>query len=755
MTVLRADGSMASIGILVLFVLLAGWILLLRENVPAYRVGEYVLSDIPARVTFEYLDKRELGKAQYDAGRRTPDVYKQNGNVWAGLQDALLKLPDLMGDKALDQLSDESKAKFHLVFGQFTTDIDSASMTVFDQSRMSSRRPGYTKSVEAYVKALSHLIILQESQRVGEYARLQDAPGIRPHILIGSTNVNVDDTYSTEPTEELLNKLKVASFANFPEAIQSDVIAYTYHYLSEHPTHVLDDEATTARRNEAEQSVPLSSGMVKYAANRIIKRQGRIEPADVDLLRAEQQAYVAAKVTNTLWLRSNLGIFGIVLVVTLGLAAYIRHYQPRIVRNHARASAIVILLLSMLLMAQLAGASSGSLYLFGIAPTILVAMILAIAYDRRFAMGIAGMHAMLVTVGLNQGIEFFIVLLTGVFTCSYLLDDVRSRSKLVEVGGTTALAMMVATAVTGAITLQPLQPLAYIAKNVLHTGAAGLAVGFIVLGILPFIEKAFRITTSISLLEWADVSQPLMRRLAIEAPGTYNHSLQVATLAEEAAEAVGANSLLCRVGAYYHDIGKINKPDYFIENQHGGVNRHINLSPSVSLLIIIGHVKDGIEMAKEYNLPRSLLPFIQQHHGTTLVEYFYHQACADQQQSRPDQPAISEVQYRYPGPKPRNREIAILMMSDAVESATRAMKEPNAARIESLVHDLCTKRLLDGQFNECDLTMRELEAIERSLAKTLLGIYHGRIAYPGQNTGHASTEPQQARSTGKAGQAAG
>jgi hypothetical protein len=230
-----------------------------------------------------------------------------------------------------------------------------------------------------------------------------------------------------------------------------------------------------------------------------------------------------------------------------------------------------------------------------------------------------------------------------------------------------------------------------------------------------------------TLLELADASQPLMRRLSFEAPGTYSHSLQVATLSEEAADAIHANSLLCRVGAYYHDIGKINKPDYFIENQNGGENRHLNLSPNVSLLIIIGHVKDGVEMAKEYNLPTSLLPFIQQHHGTTLVEYFYHRACDN---ASPDEPKISDTQFRYPGPKPKSKEIAIVMLADAVESATRAMSEPTASRIEALVHELAMKRLTDGQFDECDMTMRDLERIERSLCKTLLSFYHGRIAYP-------------------------
>src|SRR5947208_15983130 len=170
----------------------------------------------------------------------------------------------------------------------------------------------------------------------------------------------------------------------------------------------------------------------------------------------------------------------------------------------------------------------------------------------------------------------------------------------------------------------------------------------------------FKITTTISLLELADASHPLLRRLAMEAPGTYNHSLQVATLAEAAAEAIQANSVLCRVGSYYHDVGKINKADYFIENQQPGCSsRHLNLSPSVSLLIIIGHVKDGVELAREYNLPTNFFPFIQQHHGTTLVEFFYHQACEQQEHQSPDQPAISEVQYRYPGPRPRAKEIAI------------------------------------------------------------------------------------------------
>jgi len=724
----RDDGTLASIGLALVFCVLACTILMMRQDVVPYRPGQYVAEDVHARVTFQVADQRELVNAQQYARLITPRVYKVNGDVWAVLQDQLLKLPDRFGGKTLQDLSPDLTQKFHVDQGVFVSNLDSASVTVFDQSRSSSRRAGYAKGVREYVHALRTLIILPEPQRVEEYSRLQDTTGITPRITLPAVgDVKIDETFSTAPGEELLNKFKTTAFANFPEEIQGDIIAYTINTLQ--PTHVLDEEATAARQNEAERAVPASRGMVTYHANSIIKKAGRIEERDWQLLKAEHKAYLELLPGGAL-LKSRLGLVGIVLAITLALAGYIRQYHPRIVRNHARAAAIIVLMLSMLLLAQLAGIGTGPLLVFGVAPTILVAMIMAIAYDQRFAIGIGVIHAILVTVALDQGIGFFIILFAGVLTCCFLLDDIRSRSKLIEVGGSTALVLMFVTAATGATALDPIEPWGFIGANCLHAGAAGLAVGFVVLGILPFIEKAFRITTSMTLLELADASQPLMRRLALEAPGTYNHSLQVATLSEEAAEAIGANSLLCRVGAYYHDIGKINKSDYFIENQSGGVNRHINLSPSVSLLIIIGHVKDGIEMAKEYNLPTSLFPFIQQHHGTTLVEYFYHQACADQEQCRPDQPAISETQYRYPGPRPRSREVAVVMLADAVESATRAMSEPNAGRIESLVHELCMKRLLDGQFDECEMTMRDIEAIERSLVKTLLGIYHGRIAYP-------------------------
>jgi putative nucleotidyltransferase with HDIG domain len=605
--------------------------------------------------------------------------------------------------------------------------LDSGAITALRAINTKELRRQYELAVENYLKELSAhsdphagqlvaLVLLDPQQRRQDIEAGRKISVQNIGLMYSSWTYTVDAPEFRSLATSIANKF-------FKINLESKIAAITASLLK--PTHVLDEAATNERRNAAEADIASSAGDVKYLANQMLvpRDKGVIEPKDWQLLRDENERYLEGLGSRTL-LTAEFGLVGLVGLVTLFLCAYVAIFQPRVMRNYARSLGIAALMLSMLLLAQLAGIGSGQLHLFGVAPSILAAMILTLAYDQRFALGVGSVLGILTTLGLGQGVEFFMIMETGVVTACLLLKDVRNRGKLIEVGGAAAVAMIGATMDAGASHMDPLR---FIAYNCLYAGAAGLAVGFVVLGILPFVERAFRITTSMTLLELADASHPLLRRLAVEAPGTYSHSLNVATLSEAAAEAIGANSLLCRVAAYYHDVGKINKADYFVENQSGGENRHLNLSPSVSLLIIIGHVKDGIELAREYNLPTSIMPFIQQHHGTTLVEYFYHRAVT---QKDGDQPAISETQYRYPGPKPRSREVAILMVADAVESATRAMTEPNPSRVETLVHELTMKRLLDGQFTDCDLTMRELEKVERALMKTLLGIYHGRIAYP-------------------------
>jgi putative nucleotidyltransferase with HDIG domain len=724
----RASGAIRSIGIAVVFAALAVAIIMLREDVVPYRPGQYVPHDILSRVNFVFHDKSLLDKARQDARLVQPRVYKANGDFWGELEKNLNALPERLAGKKIDEVDPALRSALEL-------DGNTGALSEFEELAADAKdKAAYEKEVAAFVQDLAarQLIIVSEKDYRDEWDTVT-----RRHIVIPDTTQAVverskdalfpvtaspGDSKATELLQNLRNTIQNASHV-FPGLRANRIVAYTVNTLR--PTYVVDAERTIAAQNAAATGVQFSKADQSYVANQPIFLKGQINERDWQILRAEKEAF--NKSLGQAALKAKLGLAATVILTAAVLCWYIGRYQQRIIRNPARAVALGALLVSMLLMAQLAAIGTGPLYVFGLAPTILVAMIIAIAYDQRFAIGVASMHGIIVTAALDQGIGFFLILWVGILTCGFLLDQIRTRSKLIEVGGATALAMIAATIAAGATAMDPLP---FIAKNCLYTGAAGLSVGFLVLGILPFIEKAFKITTGMTLLELADASQPLLRRLSLEAPGTYNHSLQVATLAEAAADAIGANSLLCRVAAYYHDIGKINKPDYFIENQTDGRNRHLHLSANMSFHIIHGHVKDGMALAKEYNLPSVILPFIQQHHGTTVIEYFFDKAKKQMGQLDPDGQEVTEMQFRYGGPKPKNREIAILMLADAAESATRAEKEPSHARIEDLIHTLSMKRLLDGQFDESDLTMRDLELVERTLVKTLTGIYHGRIAYP-------------------------
>ena len=417
----------------------------------------------------------------------------------------------------------------------------------------------------------------------------------------------------------------------------------------------------------------------------------------------------------------------IVVLISLGAAFYIHHYQGRIIKNHARALALVGLFILLLITAKL-----GAFVATGTAVT--AAIILTIAYDQRFAIGMSIFYCLFACFAAEPKTDIdllflFLIMASGAITCCFFLREIRTRMKLLEVSALAAVIVFITALALGF--LAGSQTSEAFSNAGYHTLATFL-VGLIIQSLLPLIEKVFRIATSMTLLDHSDANQPLLKRLAMEAPGTFSHSLLIGSIAEAAAEAISRNGLLCRVGAYYHDIGKTNKPGYFAENETGSTSRHKELSPAMSQLIIVGHVKDGIEMAKEYGLPVVLRQFIETHHGTTLVEYFYNEAkkLKSKDSKLKDVAPPSESEFRYTGPKPRTKEAAIVMLADTVESAVRSLTEVTPTRIEAVVHNMSMKRLQDGQFDECDLSLRELSQIEASISKTLAAHYHGRMAYP-------------------------
>jgi putative nucleotidyltransferase with HDIG domain len=269
---------------------------------------------------------------------------------------------------------------------------------------------------------------------------------------------------------------------------------------------------------------------------------------------------------------------------------------------------------------------------------------------------------------------------------------------------------------------------------------SGMATAFLVGGALPMLESMFRITTDISWLELADLNHPLLKRMTIEAPGTYHHSLVVANLAESAAEAIGANASMARVCSYFHDIGKLVKPDYFTENMRRDRNPHDELAPTMSALIIIAHVKEGVDLALKHNLNQMIIDVIQQHHGTSLVFFFFKRAQQQQEDARAggkimnireeDIPEVREESFRYSGPRPQTKECAIISIADAIESASRSLERVTPQKIDQLITDIIEKRVLDGQLKDCDLTMREIEVVAENFKHTLQSMLHSRVAYP-------------------------
>ncbi|MBN2031896.1 MAG: HDIG domain-containing protein [Deltaproteobacteria bacterium] len=258
----------------------------------------------------------------------------------------------------------------------------------------------------------------------------------------------------------------------------------------------------------------------------------------------------------------------------------------------------------------------------------------------------------------------------------------------------------------------------------------GLLAGIIATGILPLIEVSFGFTTDIKLLELGNLDQPLLRELMVQAPGTYHHSVILSNMVEATAKAIHANPLLAKVSAYYHDIGKIKKPLYFIENQMGVENKHEKLAPSMSSLILISHVKDGVELAREYKLGREIINIIQQHHGTNLISYFYHKAQERVLTKSGKVADVKEEDFRYPGPKPQTKEAGLVMLADMVEAASRSLIDPTPARIQGMVQKIINKVFSDGQLDECELTLKDLHEIAKGFNKTLSGIFHQRIEYP-------------------------
>jgi cyclic-di-AMP phosphodiesterase PgpH len=715
-----------------------------------YRIGDFVDHGIIARVDFKRVDRFNTDRARADAESQTPHIFRNDPEPLVLLPARLrANLREIADSKTLADVSAKTRDAFGLTPDGRGGPANPRGLAP-EEEFASLRRmvtPGIgaaANQIEAVVQEFTDFTAILRTRGLTDVDQFA-ANKIGPDQSLAIVPANAEVPSSVTPQEivfpadvqlaELLKDSGILgqAWSKYPR-LNAGRRLFERWLVKQAPVTLSYDGAATLRaRHEArDRTLPV---MLEYPRNTIlVPARAFIDDERLVVLRTEHEA-LADRLTPARKTLRIITVAGMLLILAAIIGLYLRHNEPRMIASPGRLFVYLTMCVSAVVLGQVL---SFDPWRAEIVPITVVVMVLAIVYGSELAILTAVSLALVLTPSTTGSVGELVLLIAVAVIAVAPLGRIASRSRLVKVGFQTAAACFLISAGFELLAGEPVTA-PWFDQSIFIRGArtAGwcLVAGYLVAGSLPFIEQAFGVVTNISLLEMSDISHPLLRELVRLAPGTYNHSIAVATIGETAAERIGANGLLVRVGAYYHDIGKMLKPHYFVENMtEGSTSRHENLAPAMSTLIIIGHVKDGVDLAEQYNLPRPLIDFIEQHHGTTLVEYFYREASrlADRQ---PDyRPCVEESAFRYPGPKPQSREAGVLMLADAVESASRTLSDPTPKRIENLVHDMAMNRLLDGQFDECSLTLSEIHIIEESLVKSLIGIYHSRIKYPEQRT---------------------
>lgn len=487
------------------------------------------------------------------------------------------------------------------------------------------------------------------------------------------------------------------------------------------PNYVFDLKATEEKRQQSVDAIKVAQikqGQILVEEDELINREIHRKLGLVGLL-DDQQSY-----------KPFLGLALLILLILAGVIYYFeKKDSPISKRNNSLLLYCLIFAITILLMKILSLFQKIDYTHIGyIVPVAMGVMLIKLLINERLAILTSMIFAVCGSVIFNEGItgsfnfSIGVYYLFGCLAGVLFLGEHNLRSKILQTGlFVGGINVVVLTAIM--LIRNGSYSNVEISSYFVMACVSGLVSSVLTIGFMPFFETGFGILSTMKLIELSNPNHPLLRKILTETPGTYHHSVMVANLSESACEAIGANGLLARVAAYYHDIGKTKRPQYFIENQMNIENPHNKLSAQLSKNIIISHVTDGVEMLRKHKMPKEFVDIAEQHHGTTLLKYFYHQA-------KQSNDSIYEDEFRYPGPKPQTKEIAIISIADSVEAAVRSMSNPTPEKIEKLVKSIIADRLQDNQLDECDLTLRELDIIAKSFCESLKGIFHSRIEYP-------------------------
>lgn len=496
------------------------------------------------------------------------------------------------------------------------------------------------------------------------------------------------------------------------------------------PNKFMNKQATDDAKALAKQNTP---SVVIKEGELIVKRGQTITP-DLYKLLVDSSLLQDKK---TYW--PQLGLLIMSLMFTVVLYAYLHHsgsingVKPKYNNSHLLMLWLVFLINIITIQIVALTQTDSAAYVGFLAPAAMGTMLITLLLDLHLAIISSILFAISGSIILNTSqhqifdFEFGFFIIVVSFAAIFSIHRASQRSTILKAGimvslfGTLAVISML-------LLNEQLERMPFI-YSVAFAFASGLVTAVLVIGLMPFFEITFGILSALKLVELSNPNHPLLRKLLTETPGTYHHSVMVGNLSEAAAEAIGADGLLCRVGSFYHDIGKTKRPNYFIENQSNIENPHDTIDPKLSKSIIVAHARDGVELLKAHNIPKPIRDIAEQHHGTTSLKFFYHKA-RKQAEELGVEPSFTEDDFRYPGPKAQSKEAAVVGIADCVEAAVRSLRNPTVEHVEAMIHKIIKSRLDDNQYNECDLTLKELDKIAQSLKESVIGIFHSRIEYP-------------------------
>ena len=580
-----------------------------------------------------------------------------------------------------------------------------------------SAQTATSTSAESNVSELKKIegIALSED----EYKELLNIPKEQLSSLQKDILNIIDKTYEkniNEKDDESLNIARDSAVSLVEKLNLADKLKYVLEELVKgqiNPNCFYDEEKTQELIDETRKSV----AKVVIKQNQIIVKEGvPVTQNQLDILSDLGMLDDGKNTSIYLYVYIVLAMFvGIIMFLQYN---YIDRNYSEIFKNTKKITLISVINLMTLVFARTIGLVSPYLIPFACAPILLT---LLINYKISIVISILNVIVISIATGFDAQ-----VMMLGVISSilgATLLKKMQQRNELLYSTLYLSIVGVIITVSTGILISSNLREV-LIKSGITFIG--GVLSGIFALGILPFLEGTFNEVTTLKLLELSNPNHPLLKKLLMEAPGTYHHSMLVANLAEMASEEVGANSVIVRIGSYYHDVGKTERPYFFGENQMGGENPHNHMTPNLSAKIIISHVKDGIELARKHNLPKVIQDIIGEHHGTTLVKYFYY----TMKNNSENPEAVKEEDYRYPGPIPNSKEAGIIMLADSVEAAVRSIKEPSEDKIKEMINNIISDKLSCGQLNDCNLTIKDIEKIKKCFLTALNGIYHHRIEYP-------------------------